>query len=267
MISTSQRVVLSIFVALTGIFLIAPLVIVAIMSFSSGSTLSFPPPDLSTRWYRALADDQRWQDAAFTSLRIGLTAAAISSVLGTLAALGLSRARFRGRGLVNVVLLSPLIVPLIVTAVGVYLVFVRWPQLGSFWALAISHAALGTPFVVITVGASLQTVDENLELAAMNLGAGPVRTFRHVTLPLIAPGVVIGALFAFIWSWDELIVAIFLSSPVVRTLPVLMWGQVRSRIDPMIAVVATLLMATTIVLFIAVFLLRQVARLRVAART
>lgn len=262
MLSTPQRVALSIFVAATAIFLMAPLVIVAIMSFNSGSTLSFPPPELSTRWYRTFAEDDRWQAAATTSLKVGVTAAAISAALGTTAALGLARARFRGKGLVNVVLLSPLIVPLIVTAVGIYLVFVRLPDIGNFWALSAAHATLGIPFVVITVGASLETVDQNLELAAMSLGAGPVRTFFRVTLPLIAPGVLIGALFAFIWSWDELVVAIFLTSPAVRTLPVLMWGQVRSRIDPTIAVVATLLMAVTIVMALAVFALRQLTRLR-----
>lgn len=264
MISLPQRVVLTIFVLLTAIFLIAPLVIVAIMSFSAGSTLSFPPTSYGTRWYSALAADRQWKNAALTSMRIGVTAAALAALFGTLAAIGLARARFRGKAIVHIVLLTPMIVPLIVTAVGVYLVVVRFPQLSSFWALSISHATLGVPFVIITVSASLQTVDPNLELAANSLGAGPIRTFGRITLPLIAPGVLIGALFAFIWSWDELVVAIFLSSPLVRTLPVLMWGQVRSRIEPTIAVVATLLMAFTVLMVLITALLRQLSRLRMS---
>jgi putative spermidine/putrescine transport system permease protein len=262
MTTTPQRIVLGLVVAGVALFLIAPLVIVVLMSFSAGSTLSFPPPGFSTRWYSSLLGNRMWTQAATTSLRIGLTAAALSAVLGTLAALGLVRGRYPGRGIVNAVILSPLIVPLVVTAVGMYLFFVRWGLTGTFWGLALAHAALGIPFVIITVSASLRTLDRNLELAAANLGAGPVRTFSRVTLPLISPGVVVGSLFAFIWSWDELVVAIFLSSPLVRTLPVVMWGQVRSRIDPTIAVVATLLMVITVLLLVTVVLIRRIARVR-----
>jgi putative spermidine/putrescine transport system permease protein len=172
------------------------------------------------------------------------------------------RGRYPARGLVNALVLSPLIVPLVVTAVGMYLFFVQWQLTGTFWGLALAHTALGIPFVIITVSVSLRALDRNLELAAMNLGAGPIRTFTRVTLPLISPGVVIGALFAFVWSWDELVVAIFLSSPLVRTIPVVMWGQVRSRIDPTIAVVATLLIVVTILLLLSVTLIRRTTQLR-----
>jgi putative spermidine/putrescine transport system permease protein len=262
MTTLPQRVVLGVVVALVATFLIAPLVIVVLMSLSAGSTLSFPPPGFSTRWYSNLVGDQTWTRAALTSLRIGVTAAALSAVLGTLAALGLVRGRYPARGLVNAVVLSPLIVPLVVTAVGMYLFFVRWQLTGNFWGLALAHTALGIPFVIITVSASLRALDRNVELAAMNLGAGPFQTFFRVTLPLISPGVAIGSLFAFVWSWDELVVAIFLSSPIVRTLPVVMWGQVRSRIDPTIAVVATLLMGITVLLLVSVVLIRRLAQMR-----
>ena len=262
MITTTQRTLLQVFVALVAVFLIAPLVIVVLMSFSSGSTLSFPPPGFSTRWYSSLVGNQMWTRAAVTSFQVGITAALIAGTLGTVAALGLERGRYPGRGLLNALVMSPLIVPLVVTAVGMYLLFVRLSLTGTFWGLALAHAALGLPFVVISVSASLRTLDRNLELAAQNLGAGPTRTFFRITLPLILPGVTVGSLFAFIWSWDELVVAIFLSSPVTRTLPVVMWGQVRSRIDPTIAVVATLLMIVTVVILLTVVGIRHIARER-----
>lgn len=249
-------------VTFVALFLITPLVIVVIMSLSTGSTLSFPPPGYGFDWYANLAGSQLWTSAAGTSLRVGVSAATLAAILGTATALGLVRGRYPARGLVNALAMSPLIVPLVVTAVGVYLFFVRWQLTGTFEGLVMAHTALGIPFVIITVTSNLRVLDRNLELAAMSLGAGPVRTFFRITLPLISPGVLIGALFAFVWSWDELVVAIFLSSPLVRTLPVVMWGQIRSRIDPTIAAVATLLMITTVLLLVTVLLIRRLARAR-----
>jgi putative spermidine/putrescine transport system permease protein len=245
-------------------FLIAPLVIVMIMSLSAGSTLSFPPAGISLRWYENLARSPLWSGAILTSLQVGALAALLATVLGTLAAIGLVRGRYPGGGLLNGLVLSPLIVPIVVTAIGMYLVFVDWGLTGTFVGLVIAHTVLGLPFVVIIVSASLQLMDPNLELAAQSLGANPVRAFFRVTLPLISPGVATGALLAFIWSWDELVVAIFLSSPLTRTLPVVMWGQIRSRIDPTIAAVATLFLLITIVVLVLVVVLRRQAQHRTA---
>ena len=247
---------LRIFGVLAVFFLLLPTFIIFPMSFSSGRTLKFPPPGYSLRWYENLFTSPLWTDAAGSSLQIGILTAIFATVLGTVAALGLSRSDFWGKNLVQAIVLSPLIIPLVIVAVGMFSVFVRWRIAGSLLALVAAHTVLAIPFVVINVMASLRTLDRNLELAAANLGAGPLRTFGHVTLPLIAPGALAGALFAFITSWDEIVVAIFLTSPTLRTLPVVMWGQVRTEVDPTIAAAATLLTIITVTIFTVTSLLR-----------
>ncbi|HET7676906.1 MAG TPA: ABC transporter permease subunit, partial [Candidatus Limnocylindrales bacterium] len=157
----------------------------------------------------------------------------------------------------NAFLLSPIIVPVVIVAIGMYFVFVGWRLAGTFEGLVIAHTVLALPFVVVNVGVSLRTLDRTLEMAAQNLGAGPWQTFRRITLPLTMPGIAAGALFAFITSWDEVVVAIFLSSPLVRPLPVVMWSQVRSKIDPTIAAVATMLMLVTSISLLLILYLRR----------
>ena len=235
-------------------YLVAPTLIVAVMSFSSAEGLQFPPPGLSTRWYRTFLQSAMWTDAAKTSLEVAAGSALLSTALGTLAALGLVRGRYRGRAFVNAVVLSPLIVPTVVIAIGMYFVFVKWHLAGTLIGLVVAHAALSMPFVILNVGSSLRTLDQNLELAAQSLGGRPAQVFRRITLPLIMPGVITGGLIAFAFSWDEVIVAIFLSTSVVRTLPAVMWGEVQTRLDPTSAAVATILSAMT-VLIISLFLL------------
>jgi len=236
---------------LVGIFLITPTVIVVVMSFSTGATLHFPPPGLGLHWYRNFFADQEWRASAVTSIKVGTAAAAIATVLGTLTALGLVRGRYPGKGLITAIVLSPLIVPWIVVAVGMYLVFSSWHLTGTYLGFVVAHASLGIPFVVVNVATALRRLDTNLELAAQNLGAGPLRVFWRVTLPLIVPSIVAGALLAFVTSWDEVIIAIFLSSPLTRTLPVVMWNQVQANQDPTIAAVSTMLTALTVVIVIA----------------
>lgn len=247
-------------VVLIAVFLIAPTVLVIIMSFSSLSSLRFPPPDLSLQWYRNFFESPQWTDALWTSTQVALLATLTATVLGTLTALGLMRGRFPFKSAVTALILSPMIVPIVIVAVGTYLVFVDWRLQGTLLGFVVAHAALGIPLVVVNVAASLQTLDRNLEMAAQNLGAGPFRTFFKITLPLIMPGVVAGALFAFIESWDEVVVSIFLSSPFVRTLPVVMWSVVRSQIDPTIAALAGMLTALTIVLLAGALLARNLGK-------
>ncbi|MEE4275162.1 MAG: ABC transporter permease [Thermoleophilia bacterium] len=247
-------------VVLIAIFLIAPTILVIIMSFSSLSSLRFPPPDLSLQWYRNFFESPQWIDALWTSTQVALLATLTATVLGTLTALGLMRGRFPFKSAVTALILSPMIVPIVIVAVGTYLVFVDWRLQGTLLGFVVAHAALGIPLVVVNVAASLQTLDRNLEMAAQNLGAGPFRTFFKITLPLIMPGVIAGALFAFIESWDEVVVSIFLSSPFVRTLPVVMWSVVRSQIDPTIAALAGMLTALTIVLLAGALLARNLGK-------
>lgn len=230
------------------VFLALPILIVAIVSFSSASYLTFPPPSLSLRWYQAYLGSRDWLESTWLSLSIGLASAILATILGTLAALGLAKMRGAARALAGGLILSPLIVPGIVAAIGIYYAFSRFRLVGTAAGLVLAHTCLAVPFVVTCVGASLTGFDRRLEQAALSLGASPVGTFRQVTLPLIAPGVAAGALFAFITSFDELIVALFLSGSSAVTLPRRMWDDLRFAIDPTIAAVSTL----TIVLTVAV---------------
>jgi putative spermidine/putrescine transport system permease protein len=181
----------------------------------------------------------------------------LATVLGTLAALGLARLRPVLRAFAAALILSPLIVPVIVVAIGIYYAFSRYGLVGTPVGLVLAHTCLAVPFVVISVSASLAGFDRRLEQAALSLGATPWGTFRQVTLPLIRPGVLVGALFAFITSFDELIVALFLSGSGAVTLPRRMWDDLRFAIDPTIAAVSTLTIVLTASLLVVVHLARQ----------
>lgn len=255
-----RRIGLRSFAWLVGLVLIAPTLLIVPMSFTSGGILLFPPPGFGTRWYVNFFQSQLWTSGAVTSVKVGAAAAVLATVLGTLMALGIVRGRYPGRPVVMAIVLSPLIVPVVVIAIGMYFVYTDWRLAGTMPGLILAHTSLAIPFVVVNVSVSLRTFDRTLELAAQNLGAGPIRTFFRITLPLISPSIVAGALFAFIASWDEVVVSIFLSSPLVRTLPVVMWGQVRSSIDPTIAAVATMLTATTVVILSLVMLAQRRSR-------
>jgi len=253
-----RRLLLLALGGLTVFFLMAPTLVVVPMSFTASNALTFPPQGLSTRWYEKMLTDPQWSTGFVNSAQVAVLTAVFATALGTLAALGTVRGRFPGRGAVNGLILSPLIVPVIIIAIGMFSIFVRWKIAGSLVGLVLAHTALAVPFVVVNVATSLRTVDRNLELAAQSLGAGPVRTFRRITLPLILPGVLAGGLFAFITSWDEVVVSIFLTSARFRTLPVEMWEQVRQVVDPTVAAVATtLLVVTTTILLVAVVARRQ----------
>jgi len=257
-----RRLLLLALGALTVFFLMAPTLVVVPMSVTASNALTFPPEGFSTRWYEKMLTDPQWSSGFVNSAQVAFLTAVLATVLGTLAALGTVRGRFPGKSAVNALVLSPLIVPVIIIAIGMFSLFVRWKIAGSMAGLVLAHTALAVPFVVINVATSLRTIDRNLELAAMNLGADPVRTFRRVTLPLILPGVLAGGLFAFITSWDEVVVSIFLTTARFRTLPVEMWEQVRQVVDPTVAAVATTLLAVTTSLLLLVLVVRRQAPAR-----
>lgn len=196
--------------------------------------------------------------AAATSFKVALLTVLLSVIIGTSAALSLSRARLAGKVILRAIVLSPLVTPVIVLAIGIFMVFARWRLAGTLAGLVIAHTILAIPFVVVAVTATLQGLNPNLELAAFGLGARPWRTFRRITLPLILPGVVAGAIFAFITSWDEVVIAIFMTTTSMRTIPVLVWGQMRTEISPEIAAVGTILIAISCAALVAVSLLRHV---------
>src|SRR5215211_7278489 len=251
------RIILYVITGFVLFYLIFPIFVVIPVSFSSASYLQFPPPGFSLQWYRKYFDRADWIDATWLSIWIACVTAVLATILGTMASLALVRGRFRGKGLANAFMVSPLVIPGIIVAIGVYFFYARIQIVGSPWALALAHTALALPFVVINVSATLYGFDERLEYAAMNLGANRWQTFRHVTLPMIRPGIIAGALFAFITSFDELVVALFISGTGAVTLPRKMWSELRQQIDPTIAAVSSLLIAVSILILLSVELLRQ----------
>jgi len=232
-------------VVLIAAFLLLPTIIIIPISFTSAETVAFPPTGLSLRWYESVFHDLTWRTAMLNSLKIAAATVVLSVTMGTAAALALARADFPAKSLVRGLILSPLVTPVIVLAIGTFMVFARWGLAGTYAGLVIAHTVLALPFVIVSVTASLQTLNANLELASLGLGAGPWRTFFRVTLPLILPGVMAGAVFAFITSWDEVVSAIFLTTPSLRTVPVLVWGQVRTELSPAVAAVGTILIAVS----------------------
>jgi putative spermidine/putrescine transport system permease protein len=238
-------------------FLILPILIIVPLSFSSGTLLTFPLPGVSLRWYAEFFASASWQLALRNSLIVASAATVLATALGTLAALGLTRARLPGQTLLMGLIVSPMVVPLVIVAVGVYFAYAPFGLTGSLLGLTLAHTALAVPFVVITVSATLQGFDPNHARAGASLGASPVVVFRRIVLPLILPGVVSGALFAFVTSFDEVVVALFLTGPGERTLPRQMFNGMRENISPVIAAAASLLILISIVLLTTVELLRR----------
>ncbi len=254
--STRPGLWLCAFGAAVAVFLIAPSVIVVVMSFSSGKILLFPPPGFGVEWYANFFRSEEWVGSALNSLEIALLSSMLATVLGTVTAFGLVRGRPRTAQITNAIMLSPLIVPLVVTAIGMYFTY-HMLGLGAYAGIVAAHTTLGLPYVVVTVAASLYGLDADLELAARNLGANPWRGFFRITLPLIMPGVAIGGIFAFVSSWDEVVVALFLTTPTLRTLPVTMWEQTKSTVDPTIAAASSLLTTFTLFLLLISVTLRR----------
>ena len=239
------------------VFLVVPILVIVPLSFNEGSFLSYPLSGFSLRWYQEFLGSQEWMRALRNSLIIAPAATLLATALGTLAAVGLARGEFRGKGLVMAVLISPMFAPVVIIAVALYFFFAQLNLLNSYLGLVLAHAALGVPFVVITVAATLQGYDRNFSRAAASLGAPPLLAFRKVMLPLIAPGVISGALFAFATSFDEVVVTLFLASPAQRTLPMQMFGGIRENLNPTIAAAATLMVGASAVLLLLMEWLRR----------
>lgn len=249
---------------LTCVVLTLPLLIVISLSFTQSREMEFPPVGFSTQWYSAVLSDAGWHRHLLASLEIGIGSATLATALGLFTALALVRGRFPGKRLLWGLTLLPLVVPTVVIGIGMYFVWVLGWQMGSvsigsglagtILGTMLAHAALTFPLPVVIISVSLLTVDRNLELAAATLGSGPVATFRRVTAPLIAPGILFGFIFAFLGSWDEYVVASFLSSAETTTVPVALFNQIRFAIDPTAAAVSTLLLVmSTAILFLMLF--------------
>lgn len=247
------------------LYLILPILAIVPLSFSSSSFLVYPIPGFSLRWYENLFEAPEWSRAAKNSFIVAPAATLLATVLGTLAATGLAKAEFRGKALLMAVLISPMVVPVIVVGAGMYLFFAPLGLSDSYAALILAHAALGAPFVLTTVLATLQGFNHNLVRASLSLGAGRLTTFFRITLPLIAPGVISGALFAFATSFDEVVVTLFLAGAEQVTLPRQMFTGIRENISPTIAALATILivLSTSLLLVLEWLRGRLARRLRV----
>ncbi len=251
-------------------FLIFPILVIIPLSFNAvpfftftKEMLTFDPAGYSWVNYNDFFTNPDWQRAVKNSLIIAPVATLLSTAFGTLAAIGLSQSHVPFRRAIMAILISPMIVPLIISAAGMYFFYSRIGLQGTYWGVVLAHAALGTPFVIITVTATLVGFDKSLTRAAANLGANPVTTFFRIQMPLIVPGVVSGALFAFITSFDEVVVVIFVGSSGQKTLPWQMFTGLREQISPTILAVATLMVILSIILLSTLeFLRRRSERLR-----
>ena len=245
------------FVMLVLLFLIAPILIIMPLSFNSESFFSYPMPGYSMQWYDDFFFSERWQLALKNSVFVAFFTTILATSLGTLAALGLSRGNFPAKGFVMAVLISPMIVPVIISALGMYLFYSRYNLTGTMIGIILAHTALATPFVVITVTATLTGFDKTLMRAGASLGAAGHTVFFRVVMPLILPGVISGALFAFVTSFDEVVVVYFIGSAELRTLPRQMFSGIREQISPTITAAATVLVIVSTLMLVTVELLRR----------
>ncbi|MGO3147905.1 MAG: ABC transporter permease [Leucobacter sp.] len=234
---------------LLAVFLVVPTVIVISTSFTSGRTIIFPPQGFSFRWYEEVLSTERWTGSFMTSIQVGAIAALIAMVLGSFLAIGAARGRGILPGWTIVALaVSPMVVPTVVSGLGYYVTGAAIGLVGTPIWLAVAHALMGMPFVFINVLASLGSITPSVEEAAQVCGASPAQTLLRITLPLVTPSVIVGGVLAFISSFDEVIVASFLTSPTFRTLPVNMFSDVQGGAEPSTSAVAGIVTAASFVL-------------------
>lgn len=249
-------------------FLIAPILVIFPLSFTSGSLLVYPLPGTSLKYYAEFFNDPLWTRATWNSFFIATVVTIVATPLGTLAALGLHRSKSRLKPLILAILVTPLAIPVVIVAVAMFYYFAWLGLVGTYLGMILAHTVLAIPFVVVTVTATLQGFDDNMLRAGASLGASPGFVFRQVTLPLILPGVVSGALFAFVTSFDEIVVALFIASPIQRTLPRQIFSGVSESVNPTITVAAVVLFLVSIALMVAMEALRRRSeRLRMGAET
>jgi putative spermidine/putrescine transport system permease protein len=235
---------------LGGIVVLAltvPIVVVIIISFSRSSFLTFPPPGFSLRWYVRFFSNPDWMTAFGTSVMVAVLSSAISVLIGASAAFAIVRSDFRGKSLVMTALVSPMIVPPVVLGLSLYAYMLHFGLIGTVYGVAMAHSVAGLPLVVVIVSSALQAVDRRQELAASMHGASPLRVFRHVTLPAMAPGLAAAAFFAFLQSFDELVLSLFLAGSSLTLLPLRLWADINYQLNPVLAVVSTIEVVLVIV--------------------
>jgi len=236
-------------VAILGmIFLMVPIVVIFPLSIDTSPMLRFPPRGFTLRWYQEYLTSESWLDATFLSLRVATLASLIATMAGTLAAIGMHRTRIPGHRLISIVLITPVLLPLVVVAIAIYNIYAVLGLIGTQFGIALAHSVLAIPFVLLNVNAALQAIPRSYEEAALSLGAGPLAAARIVTLPLIWRGVAAGAVFAFVISFDEVVIAMFLSSVSATTLPKKMLDGIFFDLSPVLAAISGVLVLFNIAL-------------------
>jgi putative spermidine/putrescine transport system permease protein len=239
------------------LFLILPIVFIGALSFGSSKWLVFPPPSWTLRWYQELFAQPRWIEAAGTSLKIAVLTTVCSVLLGLLASFAIVRGRFPGRNALRALFITPMIMPVVIFAVAIYMLFLRIGLGGTLTGFVLAHTILAFPFAFLTITNSLERFDKSIEDAAVLCGAPPLLAILRITLPSIRLGIYSAALFSFLVSWDEVVVAIFMASPTLQTLPVLIWASLRQELTPTIAAASALLVLVTLVLLVSGALLKR----------
>jgi putative spermidine/putrescine transport system permease protein len=240
-----SSILLRLYVSVMCIVLLAPIVIVVILAFSGDGYLHFPPSSLSLRWFDRFFGDLQWQRALLSSLIIGSIACTVSTAVAFFAAYAFLRVEFRGKKLLLSLMLTPIIVPSIITAIAMYYLAGRLGLIGSYLWIGLCHAVIAMPIVILILLPTLQAVDPNLERAALGLGASRGRVFCRIVLPIALPGIMSALLFAFLASFDELLIALFLCGVYAQTLPVRIWNSLNLQVEPTIAAVSAFLIGVT----------------------
>ncbi len=255
-----------VFAWLVVAFALLPLGIMFMMSFSSSEFVRFPPPGYSLRWYEAYFNSGDWVEATIRSLVLGVVVSALSVVLGVPASLAIDRMGGRSANATLAVVTLPIILPPVVIAVAMYMTFSKLGLVGTYAGLVVGHLTLALPFVVFTTLASLRGLGPEYYRAGLSLGASRTRVVMTVVLPMIRPGILSGALLAFLTSFDELLISLFIGNPTIRTLPRRMWDGVRSEFDPTIAAASAVVVASTLIVALAVAGLSRLAQRRLTSR-
>ncbi len=252
------------FCTIVFVFLVAPIIVIVPLSFNAEPYFTFTegmlrldPDAWSLRWYREIIQNEAWAKSLANSMIIGVSATVLATVLGTVAALGLASSAMPARRAIMGVIISPMVTPVIIAAAGMFFFYSGLGLGQTYISIILAHAALGVPFVVVTVTATLAGYDPNFNNAAASLGAGPWTIFRRVQFPLISPGVISGALFAFAVSFDEVVVMLFMAGVEQRTIPRQMWSGIREQISPAILAVATFLVVFAVLLLLTVSWLKR----------
>jgi ABC-type spermidine/putrescine transport system permease subunit II len=248
---------LRIYVGLMSVWLIAPIVIVVILAFSGDGYLHFPPTSFSLQWFVRFLGNVQWQRALLSSLIIGAIACIVSTTIGFFTAYAFLRSEFRGKKLLLSAMLTPVIVPSIITAIAMYYLAGKLGLIGNFVWLGLCHAVIALPVVLLILLSALRAVDPNLERAALGLGGSRIRVFCRIVLPIALPGVLSAALFAFLASFDELLISLFLAGVRAQTLPVRIWNSLNLQVEPTVAAVSAFLIGITTLILAAEGVLRH----------